>query len=215
MNHNYFVATMNTITNDVKVLGEYTVERAKEHLAKYKDDESTLCKVYACNGFLDQDQWQVFDAIETNMQPLEHKYPVIIMENNTATLWSYFKTAEKAQTKLEELNGKEGIKGYSVTDWPDYERRQNAAFLGQCEEVTRSYYWDKLECLPPMRWQRNEGVQSFFMSEFTSGSFTEQLAEHDGKYYAKAVDYCDRSTWIKTEEFNNAPFNERSKEWGE
>lgn len=216
MSNTYFVATMNRTTFDVKVLGEYSTERAQQHLDKFKGDTEIECKVYGVNGFKDEygDQWAVFNRIETAMQPVEHHSPIIIMQDNSTWLYTYFKTLEAAEAKLTELNA-EGEKTYSITTWADYDKRQRDSFLGKCEEVTRSYYWDKLECLPPMRWGNNEGVYSFFMSEFNSGSYTEQLAEHNDKFYAKSVDYADRTTWIKTSEFENAPFNERSKEWGE
>lgn len=147
------------------------------------------------------------------MQPIEFRCPHVIMRDGTTWLYSYYETLEAAQAKLKELETDKD--NYTLTTWADYDQRQKDSFLGACEEVTKSYYWDLLECLPPMKWGNNNGVQSFFMSEFTSGSYTSQLAEHNGKYYAKAVDYHDKETWIKTSEFENAPFNERSKEWGQ
>lgn len=213
---NYFVATMNNTTFDVKVLGEYSTERAQEYLSKFKGDETITCKVYGVSGFTDEygDAWKVFNRIETAMQPIEHNSPIIIMQDGTTQLYTYYKTMAAASVKLTELNAR-GDKTYSITTWADYDKRQRDSFLSACEEVTKSYYWDKLECLPPLKWKVNEGVYSFFMSEFSSGNYTEQLAEHNGKYYAKSVDYFDRTTWIKTNEFENAPFNQRSKEWGD
>lgn len=64
--------------------------------------------------------------------------------------------------------------------------------VGQFKECSEEYYYEMLEVLPPLNWSEN----SFFMSEFDTGTITSQFVKHNGKYYCGSVDYCDKTTWF-------------------
>lgn len=50
-------------------------------------------------------------------------------------------------------------------------------------EITHEDYMHALECLPPVRWQQSEGIESFRMSERWSGSMTSIYACLRGRYW--------------------------------
>jgi hypothetical protein len=70
--------------------------------------------------------------------------------------------------------------------------------------VSKSNWWDALECLPPVRWHDRDGMNVFFMSEFYTGSYTTMYvkveapcgARSQTTYASKTVDIEDESTWI-------------------
>ena len=65
-------------------------------------------------------------------------------------------------------------------------------------EITEERFYEMLNVLPPLCWTQHKNVEIFCMSEFYTGSFTDQYA-HDkntGKFWCKLVDYTDKSTWI-------------------
>jgi len=88
-------------------------------------------------------------------------------------------------------------KKYIITTYGEFEaaHRKNA-LSGPIYEITEERYWEMLEILPPMKWRTVEGVEMFLMREFNSGTFTNQFAKANGKFYEKTVDAYDESTWI-------------------
>lgn len=67
-------------------------------------------------------------------------------------------------------------------------------------EVTEEDFDEMLNCLPPMRWHKDEyGIEKFLMSEFMCGPVTAQYASRNGKYYTKYVNAFDKLTWIRLE----------------
>ena len=67
---------------------------------------------------------------------------------------------------------------------------------GTFKEITQEHYWEMLEVLPPVDYANGR----FFISEFYYASVTDQYAQIGGKYYSKRVDYCNRKTWINSED---------------
>ena len=63
-------------------------------------------------------------------------------------------------------------------------------------EITKEQWWDALEVLPPMAWHTADEVERFLMSEFTTGSFTNQYARLGERYFVKTVNARDKSSWI-------------------
>ena len=59
---------------------------------------------------------------------------------------------------------------------------------------------EALECLPPLKWHRENGVERFLMSEFYSGSLTHQYARIGDLCGCRLVDATDRTTWITRDE---------------
>ncbi|MCP3673973.1 MAG: DUF1419 domain-containing protein [Gammaproteobacteria bacterium] len=74
------------------------------------------------------------------------------------------------------------------------------SYLTECKEISEQEYFNKLEMLPPLKWGNNGGINSFFMSEFLTGSITDQYAECGDKYYTKTVNMKDCTTWIQLSE---------------
>jgi len=88
-------------------------------------------------------------------------------------------------------------KEYKVMTWNEYEKMQRDFYLNRpLEETTEERFDDMLNVLPPMKWCTIDGVEMFCMSEMYTGTYTNQYARHNGKYYTKLVDITDRSTWI-------------------
>ena len=50
-------------------------------------------------------------------------------------------------------------------------------------EISKEDWWDALECLPPLRWQKIQGVEFFQMSEMMHSHYTAHYARINGKYY--------------------------------
>ena len=70
--------------------------------------------------------------------------------------------------------------------------------------ITEERYNDLLEILPPIKWGMNAGIESFFMSEFYTGSITTQCGKWKGLFIEKLVDIKDKTTWIQPEHFKKA-----------
>jgi len=115
------------------------------------------------------------------------------------------KTKELAEKNAKSLLEQGKIKEYTVMTFDEFfEVKKSIMLDNKITAISEEDYYDMLEVLPPLRWGNNKGVQSFFMSEFTSGSYTNQYAkggtEDEPKYFCKQVDYNDYKTWIKLEE---------------
>lgn len=61
--------------------------------------------------------------------------------------------------------------------------RMDAKWRKPVSEITRDRYWDMLECLPPVAWNRNGSDESFKMSERTSGNITAIFCRLGDSYY--------------------------------
>lgn len=88
-------------------------------------------------------------------------------------------------------------KNMRVMTWADYLKAEANAILSKpLEEVTAERYDEMLNILPPLRWKQNNGIESFFMSEFDRGNYTRQFATLSGRYFTKIVDYRKPETWV-------------------
>lgn len=65
----------------------------------------------------------------------------------------------------------------------DYMALHDEAMRTEPKEITEREYISALECLPPVRWQVSEGIESFRMSERWSGSMTSIYACLSGRYW--------------------------------
>ncbi len=54
--------------------------------------------------------------------------------------------------------------------------------------ITEEHYDEMLNTLPPRKWNIDEGVEMFAMSEFMTGSYTSHYATYKGKYYTTIRD---------------------------
>lgn len=88
---------------------------------------------------------------------------------------------------------------YVVTDEDHFQELHASYFLSKpAVEITEEKYEEMLGVLPPLHYVERHGVTEFCMSEFLSGSFTNQYAydKRTGKYWTKIVDACDVKTWL-------------------
>lgn len=88
---------------------------------------------------------------------------------------------------------------YAVMTFDEHQAMERAHVLAlPLHEITKERFHEMLDVLPPLKWCRQDGVEMFCMSEFFTGTYTDQYA-HDhatDKYYSKLVDFLDPSTWI-------------------
>ncbi len=88
---------------------------------------------------------------------------------------------------------------FETMTYAEYDVLESEKYLSRpLKEITEKCYNDALNILPPMKWFRNERSSMFLMSEFYTGSYTDQYY-HDKVnhiYYKKLVDASDKSTWI-------------------
>lgn len=94
---------------------------------------------------------------------------------------------------------KEEAREYKAMSFNDFKSLERKYILDQpLKEITEDDYNEMLNVLPPRAWTRICDIEMFCMSEFYTGTYTNQYAKDHriGKYYTKLVDFCDRSTWI-------------------
>lgn len=111
----------------------------------------------------------------------------------------FYKNTIDASAKLSRL-GKPS--NYIVGTVAEFEQMQRDKYLtGKVHVIDKEHWWEMLEILPPLRWERERVVETFMMSEFLVSSFTEQYGKLGDKYICKTVDYNDPSTHIKISDF--------------
>lgn len=150
---------------------------------------------------------EILATITMSMQPIEFRAPFVLVDS-TGDLWNYYATNEQAKNaaieKNETIEKREYYQKkqpYSVCTWPEFEAIQKAQNVTNPVEITKESYYELLEVLPPMNWHvDNNGLNVFFMSEFNTASYTNQLIKHNDKFYSKGVDYYDKKTWCKPEQ---------------
>ena len=104
---------------------------------------------------------------------------------------------EDRKTYWAERYEAEKDKKYEVIKFGDFLKAERETMLaGPIEEITEDKFFERLEVLPPLHWCTVEGVEMFCIMEMISGSYTEQCAKANGKFYSKTVDSRDKSTWI-------------------
>lgn len=126
------------------------------------------------------------------------------------SVWSFARTQEDANAALlnANTNGLYNEQGrYIITTYQAFQEAQRTKLLQPAEEVTEDKFYFALECLPPLNWNNTaDGLNTFFMSEFWTASFTHQYATATigtrQRYFKKMVDYVDKSTWMTLDELN-------------
>jgi hypothetical protein len=90
---------------------------------------------------------------------------------------------------------------YEVVTFEEWQRIERGHWLaGPLREITPERYDDLLNVLPPVAWERRDGVERFCLRELTVGTITMQCAKVGGRCFARNVDVTDRSTWITGDE---------------
>ncbi|MCK5133533.1 MAG: DUF1419 domain-containing protein [Candidatus Sabulitectum sp.] len=106
------------------------------------------------------------------------------------------------------------LDNHVVVDWEEYKAIERAHYLTGPHTTTKEQYQDMLECLPPFNWSRSGVIESFIMSEFTTGTITNQFAKMGGHCISQAIDYSDKSTWINEDSFRLAAANDAANQTG-
>lgn len=88
-------------------------------------------------------------------------------------------------------------KEYKVMTWDEFQKMQREFYLSDPVKETTEEQFEEMFCvLPPLKWCTIDGVEMFCMSEMLTGTYTNQYARYNEKYYTKLVDITDKSTWI-------------------
>tara|TARA_B100002049_G_scaffold93692_1_gene69269 strand:- start:1534 stop:1959 length:426 start_codon:yes stop_codon:yes gene_type:complete len=92
-----------------------------------------------------------------------------------------------------------------LMEWDEYlafkTQWERDAFLGPAVASNEERFDYALNVLPPMRWRTNDGIESFCIAEFYSGTMTTQHAKANGMFISKPVDLADPSTLITRDDF--------------
>lgn len=80
----------------------------------------------------------------------------------------------------------------------EFEQAESDKYLSMpLERISKEKWYEMLEVLPPVKWGHRDGFESFFMSEFMTGTYTNQYAKNELGYFQKIVDIKRPETWIK------------------
>lgn len=114
---------------------------------------------------------------------------------NYRSIWDHAPNQESAEAYAKRKTEETG-KPYVACTLDDFVKLSVQWWLAQgpLREITSETYFDALECLPPI--YRHGALRGFFMSEFTSGTVTNQYVERDGRFYVAAADITNPATWI-------------------
>lgn len=133
---------------------------------------------------------------------LEREF-VLASTSPVPRVWNFYPTLEAAQAAAPVVNADNAARYPGM--YPDYEPMSYDAFAAAqrghyldkpITEVTAERWDEMLNVLPPMHWERADGVERFVMSEAIDGLFNEQYARCDDRYFSAVVNRRDRSTWL-------------------
>lgn len=118
------------------------------------------------------------------------------------SVYNFYLTLEAAQADLQRANADSSFGPYTAMTYDEYRAKERAFWLGDAPvEITRERFIQALEVLPPLRWIQEPGYNSFLMSEFMSGNYTNQYVRYGTgdtyTYWVKMVDATDRTTWLQ------------------
>lgn len=124
------------------------------------------------------------------------KQDFVLATIDPPSVFNFYETMAAAESDQERAIGSES-KPYKPMTWEAFESYNRTFWLsGPPVQITAEKFMEMLEVLPPIFYGHHGGFESFLMSEFTSGSFTEQYAKLGDAYWSKMVDAGDRSTWM-------------------
>jgi len=82
----------------------------------------------------------------------------------------------------------------------DFEAHERACLAHPLVENTEARFQEMLEILPPRKWRRGAGLETFNMMEFKIGDVTNQFARVTlagvERFFTRPVRDHDPSTWI-------------------
>lgn len=128
-------------------------------------------------------------------EPVDH----VILIPSSKFAWSVCPSAAAAAAKVAELKleDPEKFAEASVMTLDAFVDRREQSYLAQpIVEIDEARFGDALDCLPPLDYQRQDGVSRFCMSEFTDGAVTQQYAQMGDRFFTKPVRFRDRTTYL-------------------
>ncbi len=82
----------------------------------------------------------------------------------------------------------------------DFEAHERACLAHPLAEITEGRFQEMLEILPPRKWRRGAGLETFNMMEFQVGDVTDQFARITlagvDRFFTRPIRDQDPSTWI-------------------
>ncbi|MHA1220158.1 MAG: hypothetical protein ACTSQB_00315 [Candidatus Heimdallarchaeota archaeon] len=125
-----------------------------------------------------------------------------VVDTKHMHIYNFFSEKKSATNKMDELNLAEGVENHEIMNFGTFLEKEKVFWItGEVHRITRSDFWNHLEILPPMNWKNDGILETFMMSEYMTGTFTEQYGSYCGEYISKLVDTTDPSTHIKIEDF--------------
>jgi hypothetical protein len=115
------------------------------------------------------------------------------------TVWDYYpdrEAAERGRLAISPSASFGGPEDYEAIPVAEFHERQRAFYLRDIEPISAETWIERLEVLPPYRWERADGVERFMLSEFLDGPFTHQYARRGKHHFTRIVNADDPSTWI-------------------
>lgn len=122
----------------------------------------------------------------------------VYRSDKPTSVYDFARNMDAALAYAAKLTNEKG-ESFSAATLDDFCDISTRYWLAQnpLHEISESEWYEMLEVLPPIY---KQGALGFFMSEFTSGTVTNQYVRHNGKFYCAAVDMANRATWIKVEQ---------------
>lgn len=124
----------------------------------------------------------------------------VVFDKKRFWLEDFYDTFEQAEIACARANKKSDDHPYITASYGLMLKMQRKHFLQPAKEITESHWWEMLEVLPPLSWRQGI-VETFIMSEFWIGSYTNQYGRYGDKYIVKMIDVNDRSTFITLKDF--------------
>ncbi len=131
-------------------------------------------------------------------RPAIFDYEFILAAVDRLGIWGFYPTMDAARADMERANASDPTCKYAPMEYSAYKSLEREQMLGDGpQQITREKFMEMLEVLPPLKWERGAfDFESFLMSEFMSGPYTQQYARRGDTFWCKMVDATDRTTWM-------------------
>jgi hypothetical protein len=95
---------------------------------------------------------------------------------------------------------------YRIVPLEDFYAAERKKMLADpLKRITEEQYWDALEVLPPLHYERLDGgCERFCMREFFTATYTTQYFHSKEGWFCRMVDFTDQTTWITHDEVRKA-----------
>jgi len=95
---------------------------------------------------------------------------------------------------------------YRIVPIEDFYAAERKKMLADpLKRITEKQYWDALEVLPPLHYERLDGgCERFCMREFFTNTYTTQYFHSKEGWFCRMVDFADQTTWITHDEVRKA-----------